>query len=75
MTGYGIDPVTGNFSGGVSGLWILKGQVLHPVKGITIAGKALDILNSIDMMGNDIDMNRTFVSPSFRVAEMQIGGK
>lgn len=75
LTGYGIDPVTGNFSGGVSGLWILKGQVIHPVKGITIAGKALDILNSIDMMGNDIDMNRTFVSPSFRVAEMQIGGK
>lgn len=75
LTGYGIDPVTGNFSGGVSGLWILKGQVMHPVKGITIAGRALDILNSIDMIGNDIDINGTFISPSLRVAEMQIGGK
>ena len=33
------------------------------------------ILNGIDMMGNDIDMNQTFASPTFRVAEMQIGGK
>jgi hypothetical protein len=26
------------------------------------------------MMGNDRDMNRSFASPSFRIAEMQIGG-
>ena len=75
LTGYGIDPVTGNFSGGASGLWIEKGEILHPVKGVTIAGKAFDILNAIDMMGNDIDMNQGFAAPTFRIAEMQIGGK
>ena len=75
LTGYGIDPVSGNFSGGASGLWIEKGEIVHPVKGVTIAGKAFDILNAIDMMGNDIDMNRTYASPTFRIAEMQIGGK
>ena len=75
LTGYGIDPVNGNFSGGASGLWIEKGEIVHPVKGVTIAGKAFDILNAIDMMGNDIDMNRTYASPTFRIAEMQIGGK
>lgn len=75
VTGYGIDPVSGNFSGGASGFWIENGKIVHPVKGVTIAGKASDILNSIDMMGNDIDMNMTFASPTFRVAEMQIGGK
>ena len=75
VTGYGIDPVSGNFSGGASGLWIVNGEIAHPVKGVTIAGKALDILNAIDMMGNDIDMNRTFAAPTLRIAEMQIGGK
>ncbi|HUV00318.1 MAG TPA: TldD/PmbA family protein [Bacteroidales bacterium] len=75
VTGYGIDPVSGNFSGGGAGLWIVNGEVIHPVKGITIAGRAFDILNAIDMRGNDIDMNRTFSAPTFRVAEMQIGGK
>lgn len=75
VTGYGIDPVTGNFSGGATGFWIEKGRIVHPVKGLTIAGSAEEILNGIDMMGNDIDRNRTFAAPTFRIKEMQIGGK
>jgi PmbA protein len=75
VTGYGVDPVSGNFSGGASGLWIMNGRIEHPVKGVTVAGKALDILNAIDMTGDDTDMNRTFAAPTVRVAEMQIGGK
>jgi PmbA protein len=75
VTGYGIDSVSGNFSGGATGFWVVNGEIVHPVKGLTIAGRAFDILNAIDMMGNDLDMNRTFSAPTFRVAEMQIGGK
>jgi PmbA protein len=75
VTGYGIDSVSGNFSGGATGFWIVNGEIAHPVKGVTIAGKAFDILKAIDMMGNDLDMSRTFSAPTFRVAEMQIGGK
>lgn len=74
VTGYGINPVNGNFSGGASGFWIERGEIVHPVKGLTIAGSADEILNGIDMMGNDIDISRTFTAPTFRVAEMQIGG-
>lgn len=75
VTGYGINPVNGNFSGGASGFWVENGEIVHPVKGLTIAGSAASILNGIDMLGNDIDFNRTFAAPIFRVAEMQIGGK
>ncbi|MDT8400554.1 MAG: TldD/PmbA family protein [Bacteroidales bacterium] len=75
LTGYGINPVNGNFSGGASGFWIVNGKIAHPVKGLTIAGRASDILNDIDMMAADIDMNDTFASPTFRVREMQIGGE
>jgi PmbA protein len=75
VTGYGIDSVSGNFSGGATGFWIVNGEIAHPVKGVTIAGKAFDILKAIDMMGNDLDMNQTFSAPTFRVAEIQIGGK
>ena len=74
VTGYGIDAVSGNFSGGASGFWIEKGEILYPVDGLTIAGSSEAILNGIDMMGNDIDMDRSFAAPTFRVAEMQIGG-
>lgn len=75
VTGYGIDAVSGNFSGGASGLWIENGSILHPVRGVTIAGRAFDILGAIDMMGNDLDLNRSNPSPTFRVADIQIGGK
>ncbi len=75
LTGYGINSVSGNFSGGASGFWIENGKIKHPVKGLTIAGSASDILNDLDMMGDDIDMNRTFATPTFRIKQMQIGGK
>ncbi len=75
VTGYGINAVNGNFSGGATGFWIENGEIAHPVKGVTIAGKASEILNNLDMMGNDLDPNRSFASPTFRIAEMQIGGR
>ncbi len=74
VTGYGINPVNGNYSGGATGFWIENGQILHPVQGLTIAGAASDILNKIDMMGNDLDLNRSLAAPTFRISEMQIGG-
>jgi len=74
VTGYGINPVNGNFSGGASGLWIENGKIVHPVKGLTIAGSADEILMAIDMLGNDVDMNKSFAAPTIRIAEMQIGG-
>ncbi len=75
VTGYGINAVNGNFSGGASGLWIENGRVAFPVRGLTIAGPAKDMLNGIDMTGSDVDPNRRFAAPLFRIREMQIGGE
>jgi len=75
VTGYGINPVNGNFSGGASGFWIEEGKIAFPVKGLTIAGSAFEILNNIDMVGDDLDLNRSFTSPTFRIKLMQIGGE
>jgi PmbA protein len=75
VTGYGINPVNGNFSGGAQGFWIEKGRIIHPVKGLTIAGSAFDMLNDIDVVGNDLDPDKSFTGPTFRIREMQIGGE
>lgn len=75
VTGYGINPVNGNFSGGAQGFWIEKGKIAFPVKGLTIAGSAFEILDAIDMVGNDLDLNRSFTAPTFRIKLMQIGGQ
>jgi PmbA protein len=75
VTGYGINPVNGNFSGGASGFWVENGKIAFPVRGLTVAGTALEMLNSIDMVGNDLDLNRSFTSPTFRIKLIQIGGE
>lgn len=75
VTGYGINPVNGNFSGGAEGFWIENGKIAFPVKGLTIAATADEMLNGIDIVGNDLDVNRNFTSPTFRIKEMQIGGE
>ena len=75
VTGYGINPVNGNFSGGASGLWIENGKVAYAVRGLTIASTAREMLNGIDMVGRDVDFDRRFAAPLFRIKEMQIGGE
>lgn len=75
VTGYGINPVNGAFSGGASGFWISEGKITFPVKGLTIAGSAFDMFNAIDRVGNDLDLTRGFTTPTFRIEEMQIGGE
>jgi PmbA protein len=75
VTGYGINPVNGNFSGGASGLWVENGKVVFPVKGVTVASTAAEMLSGIDMVGTDLDLNRSFTAPTFRIKEMQIGGE
>ncbi len=75
ITGYGINPVNGNFSGGAAGFWIENGKITFPVKGITVAGSAFDMLNDIDMVADDLDLNRSFTAPTFRIKLLQIGGE
>jgi PmbA protein len=75
VTGYGINPVNGNFSGGAEGFWIQNGEIAFPVKGLTIAATAEQMLNGIDLVGNDLDLNKNFTAPMFRIREMQVGGE
>ena len=74
VTGYGIIPVNGHFSGGAEGLWIRNGRTRYSVKGITIASTAEEMLNGIDMVGDDLDLNRRIAAPTIRIQEMLIGG-
>jgi len=75
VTGYGINPVNGQFSGGASGFWIENGKIAFPVIGLTIAGTAGEMFNGIDMVADDVDLNRGLAAPTFRIKLMQIGGE
>jgi PmbA protein len=75
VTGYGINPVNGNFSGGASGFWIEDGKIAFPVKGLTIAGTADEMLNGIEVVADDLDLSRGMAAPTFRIKLLQIGGE
>lgn len=50
-------------------------MIAFPVKGLTIAGTAEAMLNGIDMVADDLDLNRTMTAPTFRINLLQIGGE
>ncbi len=75
MRGTGTDVTTGAFSVGCSGFWIADGAKAFPVDGVTLGGTTLDILKGIDRVANDLDLRGSLNSPSFRVAEITVGGK
>jgi len=75
MRGAGTDTTTGAFSVGCSGFWIVDGAKAFPVDGVTLGGTTLEILKAIDMVANDLDLRGGLNSPSFRVAEITVGGK
>jgi len=75
LRGAGTDATTGSFSVGCNGFWIVDGAIAHPVDGITLGGSALEILKSIDMVADDLDMRGGVNSPSFRVAGITVGGR
>jgi predicted Zn-dependent protease len=53
----------------------VDGARAFPVDGVTLGGTTLDILKAIDKVANDLDLRGSLNSPSFRVAEITVGGK
>ncbi|MBI5631526.1 MAG: TldD/PmbA family protein [Elusimicrobia bacterium] len=66
------DPISGEFSVGVSGISIERGRLGSPVKSAMISGNLLEILGGIDAVGNDLAFYGSLGSPTFRVAGMSV---
>jgi TldD protein len=88
MGGGQVNTVTGEFVFDVSeGYLIEKGNIGEPVRGATLIGNGPEILNSIDLVGNDLgfaigtcgkDAQGVPVSdamPTIRIPEIVIGGE
>jgi PmbA protein len=73
--GHGLNPVTGDISKGAFGLWIENGEIVHPVSEITISGNLGAVLNSIEMIGNDLEFRSAVAGPTIKIAEMTIAGE
>lgn len=72
LIGFGVNIVTGDYSRSASGIWIENGELTFPVQGVTIAGNLKEMLNSIEMIGNDLDFRGSVVSPTLLIGRMTI---
>jgi PmbA protein len=74
LIGFGVNLVTGDYSRGAVGLWIENGALTYPVEEITIAGNLNEMLQHIDMVGNDLVFRGRTAAPTLKIARMTIAG-
>lgn len=74
MMGFGFNAVTGDFSRGASGFWIEDGELAFPVNEVTISLNLDQLWQSVDAVGDDLDLRTSTASPTLRVASMTIAG-
>jgi TldD protein len=88
MGGGSVNPSTGEFNFAVmEGYIIEKGKIKEPVRGATLIGKGTEVLNKIDMVGNNLDQGQGMCGsvsgsipanvgqPMIRVSELTVGGR
>lgn len=67
-----MDPVSGEFSVGVSGLEISSGALARPFKGAMLAGNLLDLLSRVDAVADDLLFHGSHGSPTLRISSLDV---
>ena len=74
VLGNGVNIVNGDYSCGAQGLWIENGELAYPVSEVTIASTLMEMLNSIEAIGSDLEFQSTMAAPTLMIREMTISG-
>lgn len=73
------NPISGEFSFGANGLWIENGNIVGPVRGVTISGNLTDWLLNIRGIGNDVVWQGGYGisvgAPSVLIEDVSIAGR
>ena len=67
-----INPVSGDFSIGVSGLWCKGGKPVHAVKEAVIAGNLIDLFGLVVAIGDDLTFLGAVGSPSLLLGPVDL---
>ena len=73
MFGPSLNPNTGDWSIGVSGVWFEDGQAAYPVTEITVAGNLIELYARL-VPGSDLEIRGAANSPSILIDAMAIAG-
>jgi len=74
LMGFGVNPTTGDYSRGASGLWIEGGALAYPVSEITIAGNLLHMFKDIEAVGNDLVLRHSVAAPTIKISKLTVAG-
>jgi len=73
LIGSGANIVTGDYSVGAAGFWIVNGERAYPVSEVTIAGQMLDMFRTL-RPANDLEFRQGTNAPTLRVEGLTIAG-
>jgi len=68
------NPISGDFSVGVAGIWIEDGEFTGPVRGVAIAGNMLEFLLNVDCVADDLRFFAGKGAPTVRITGLTISG-
>ncbi|HVN85230.1 MAG TPA: metallopeptidase TldD-related protein [Candidatus Binatia bacterium] len=74
LIGMGVNGVTGDYSRGAVGQWIVDGELAYPVEEITIAGNLLEMFRNIELIGSDLELRHSVSAPTIKIARMTVAG-
>ncbi|WP_049854754.1 TldD/PmbA family protein [Dickeya fangzhongdai] len=75
LLGEGLNPMTGDYSQGVSGFWVEHGEIQYPVAEITIAGNLKHLLLNCVALGADAYTQDNLTCGSLLFDNMQLAGQ
>ena len=70
-----VNPISGEFSIGISGIYYVDGRKVAPVTGMTVAGNMKELLKRITEVGADQKWLGNVCSPSVLVKELTVSGE
>lgn len=74
LMGQGVNMITGDYSRGISGLWVENGEIQYPVSEITISGNLKQMFFNIVAISNDLEIRSNICCGSVLIDSMQIAG-
>ncbi len=70
-----INPISGEFSIGINGIYFNDGEKVSPVSKMTVAGNIKELLKGITEVGADVKWMGNVCSPSVLVKELTVSGE
>lgn len=74
LIGHGVDIVTGDYSRGVSGFWIEKGEIAFPVNELTVAGNLRDMFARLEP-ADDLEFRYGIDAPTIAIEGVTVAGQ